>query len=82
MLNVSNYRKFSCLVGRNIVGLKRNPASLIARVLVVLFVAINYVIIFWKMGNDKTKAFEITGSLFFNCISLLFLYELFTVLEF
>ena len=34
------------------------------------------------MGSDETKAFEITGSLFFNCVSLLFLYELFTVLEF
>ena len=82
MLKVSNYRKFTSLMSRNIVGLKRNPASLIARTLVVLFVAMNYVIIFWKMGNDKTKVFEITGSLYFNCISLLFLYELFTVLEF
>ena len=63
-------------------GLRRNPGSLIARLLVVLFVAINYVIIFWKMGSDKSKVFETTGSLFFNCISLLFLYELFTVLEF
>ena len=70
------------MVGRSYVGLKRNPGSLIARLLVVLFVAINYVIIFWKMGSDKSKVFETTGSLFFNCISLLFLYELFTVLEF
>ena len=70
------------MVGRNVVGLKRNPASLIARTIVVLFVAINFVIIFWKMGSDKTKSFETTGSLFFNLVSLLFLYELFTVLEF
>ena len=81
-VHISFCRKFACLFGRNFLALYRNPASLIGRVVIELFVAATYLIIFWQMGPDPTKTLEVSSSLFFICIAQLALYEFATVLEF
>lgn len=74
--------RFVSLLGRNFVGLYRNPASLIGRVIISVFVSLSMLLIFWQIGDDETKTREVTSSLFFICIAQLALYEFATVLEF
>ena len=75
-------KQFCSLLERNIIGLLRNPAALIGRIIISVFVAAFMLMVFWKNGEDPDKTIEVTSSIFFTCIAQLALYEFATVLEF
>lgn len=64
------------------IGVWRNPGSLLWRIFISVFVACFELASFWQAGNDVTKAVDVTKSLFFNCIAMLTLYEFTTAMEF
>jgi len=80
------------LIYRNYIALVRNPAALIGRIVISLFVSITSLGIFWNFGGklkDETDETKIQGvvlglanSMFFMCIAQLALYEFATVMEF
>ena len=85
--------QFYQLFLRNAIGLARNPAALIGRIVISIFVSITSLALFWGYGNklkdtDKdpvqvmADAFGLASSIFFMCIAQLSLYEFATVMEF
>ena len=59
---------------RNVIGLLRNPSSLIGRTIISVFVSLVSVSLFWKAGDEMSKADEVISSLFFISIAQLALY--------
>ena len=72
--------QFYHLVMRNAVGLSRNPAALIGRIVISVFVSITCLALFWDYGGKldnkesdpmqiATDAFGLASSIFFMCIA-------------
>lgn len=47
-------RQFLTLLARNAIAVWRNPASLLWRVFMAVFISLNELASFWKVGNDFT----------------------------
>jgi hypothetical protein len=83
--------QFKTLYWRNAVAVIRNPGSLLARILLSLFIALISDSLYSNLGQrlleqtgyDKLKdAYELCGSMFFISIAQLALSEFATVMEF
>ena len=81
-IEISTLVQFGQLMYRNKVGLSRNPAALIGRIVISIFVSITSLGIFWNNGGklqDATEsldivqvrmnAFGLASSIFFMCIA-------------